>query len=356
MQPAPPFALRHTAQLPELLHQLGVTIALSTYQAGKVILLSAPDEERIIQLPRSFPKPMGIAEDLETDRLAIACRDEVVVLANSGELAQFYPKGPGKYDALYLPRATYHTGDLDIHDLNFGDGGTSLYAVNTRFSCLVKLDDRYSFTPVWQPRFIDKLAGEDRCHLNGMAMRNGKPAYATAFSETNMPVGWRPNVTKTGVLLDVDSGETIVGGLGMPHSPRIYDGRLYVLQTAKGEVCEVDLASGAVTVVCKIGGFVRGMSKAGDYLFVGLSKLRKNSSTFGKLAFAKEADRAGIVVIHLPTGARVGELTYASSVDEIYDVHVLAGKRRVNVLNTLTDDHKAGLSAPTATYWRKLKA
>lgn len=354
--PAPPFALRHTPQLPELLHQLGVTLLLSTYQAGKLIMLSAVDDERIVQLPRTFPKPMGIAEDPATDRLAIACRQEVIVLANSPGLARFYPKAPGRYDALYMPRATFYTGGLDVHDLRFGDGGAALYAVNTRFSCLVKIDDRFSFTPVWQPSFIDKLASEDRCHLNGMAMDDGRPAYATAFSETNTPGGWRPNVTTTGVIFDVNTNEVLARELGMPHSPRIYDGELYVLQTAKGEVSRIDRKTGAVTTVCHIGGFVRGMAKHGDYLFVGMSKLRKNSSTFGKLSFAKGADRAGIMVIHLPTGAKVGELTYQSSVDEIYDVHVLAGKRRVNVMNTATEDHLAGLSTPETTYWAKPSA
>jgi len=351
--PHAPFTLSHTPQLPELLHQLGITLLLSTYQAGKLVMLSAADENRVVQLPRSFLKPMGIAEDPATDRLAIACRNEVIVLANSSELARFYPKAPGRYDALYMPRATYYTGGLDVHDLNFGDDGKALYAVNTRFSCLIKVDDRFSFTPVWQPPFIDKLASEDRCHLNGMAMENGRPAYATAFSETNTPGGWRPDVTTTGVIFDVNTNQVLARGLAMPHSPRIYDGELYVLQTAKGEVSKIDRSSGAVTTVCHVGGFVRGMAKYGDYLFVGLSKLRKNSSTFGKLSFAEKANRAGIMVIHLPTGAKVGELVYASSVDEIYDVHVLAGKRRVNVMNTATEDHLAGLSTPQTTYWAK---
>lgn len=82
-----------------------------------------------MKLPRSFVKPMGIAEDPETDHLAIAYRDEVIHFANSPQLAQYYPKAPGKYDALYVPRLTYHTGDLDIHDLNFGLDG-QLFAVS----------------------------------------------------------------------------------------------------------------------------------------------------------------------------------------------------------------------------------
>jgi uncharacterized protein (TIGR03032 family) len=128
---------------------------------------------------------------------------------------------------------------------------------------------------------------------------------------------------------------------------------LYVLLSATGEVARIDPGSATYDVVCKIGGFVRGMSSCGDYLFVGLSKLRENSSTFAKLDFAKNANQSGIAIIHLPTGAQVGMIKYLSSVDEIYDVHVLNEKRRPNILNTITEDHKAALMIPTATYWAK---
>lgn len=352
--PAAPFALTHTPQVPELLHRLGVTLALSTYQAGKLIFLSARDEESLVQLPRTFRKPMGIAEDPAGDRLALACRDEVVVFANSPELARHHPRAPGRYDALYVPRVTYHTGALDVHDLNFGDDGRTLYAVNTRFSCLVTIDDRYSFTPYWRPGFISRLSSDDRCHLNGMAMAGGRPRYATSFSQTDTPAGWRPTVTTSGTVFDVPSGEVVATGLAMPHSPRLYHGELYVLLSATGEVARVDVTTGRVDVVRKIGGFVRGMALAGDYLFVGVSKLREKSSTFGHLDVAKLKNQAGIKIIHLPTGALVGEISYLASVDEIYDVHVLTGKRRPNILNTLTDDFRAALSTPSTTYWGSL--
>ncbi|MEM9837133.1 MAG: TIGR03032 family protein [Bacteroidota bacterium] len=350
--PPPPFALRHTPQVPELLYQLGCTLAISTYQAGKLIFLSATNTEKLIQLPRSFSKPMGIAENATGNRLALACKDEVISFANSPELAQHYPKAPGRYDAMYLPRATYHTGPLDIHDLSFGTRD-ELYAVNTRFSCLIKVDEHYNFTPYWSPPFIDRLTSEDRCHLNGMALENGLPKYATSFSQTNTPQGWRPTVTQTGTIFDVTTNEVVITNLAMPHSPRIFNGELYVLLSATGELIKVDIDRGTYEVVCSIGGFVRGMALMGDYLFVGLSKLRKNSSTFAKLAFAKDADTSGIAIIHLPTAAKVGMITYLSSVDEIYDVHIIQNKRRPNILNTLTNDHHLALMTPQTTYWGK---
>ena len=346
--PHAPFSCSFSPQVPELLHQLGCTLALSTYQAGKVIFLSAKNGEEMSQLPRNFPKAMGIA--LSGKKMAIACRDEVLVLVNSPKLAHHYPKKQGVYDALFMPRAKYFTGALDIHDVEWGSGG-GLFAVNTLFSCLIKIDDNFSFTPIWQPKFISKLASEDRCHLNGMCMADGRPKFVTAFSATDAPQGWRPNVATGGIVMDVDSGETVATGLSMPHSPRLFDGQLFLLLSATGELVKVDVDTGKHEVLTRLRGFVRGLARHGDYLFVGLSKLRKKSSTFGKLKIAEEADRAGIAIVHLPTGAAVGEIRYHSSVEEIYDVQVIPDCRRPGILNTEKPEYKLGLTTPETTYW-----
>lgn len=349
-----PFSCRYTPQIPELLLQLGCTIVISTYQAGKLIFLSPKDENALVQLPRTFEKVMGITENTEKNKLALAYKDEVVIFTNSPELAKYYPKSPHKYDALYMPRVTYHTGPLDIHDLSFGQNG-ELFAVNTLFSCLIRIDDNYNFTPFWTPPFIDKLVSEDRCHLNGMAMKEGKPKYVTAFNQGNSLQSWRENITKTGVVMDVETNETIIGNLAMPHSPRIFNNKLYVLLSATGELIHIDPENGNYEVVVKLEGFVRGMSLYKDYLFIGLSKLRKNSSTFGKLDFSKKANQSGVVVVHLPTGSIAGKISYLTSLDEIYDIHILPGKIRPNILNTLTPAHKAGLMTPEATFWARTK-
>lgn len=354
-QPDPslsPFACKYTPQVPELLMRLNCTLAITTYQAGKLVFISPKDEQNLVQLPRTFDKPMGIAEDNETDKLALACKDSVQVFSNSKNLAAFYPPAPQKYDALYMPRLTYHTGQVDIHDLNFGKDG-KLYAVNTLFSCIVSLDDNYNFTPYWTPWFVDKIVSEDRCHLNGMAMLDGLPKYATAFNTGNSPQSWRENITKTGVIMDVTTNKIVVDGLAMPHSPRIYNGELYCLLSATGELIKVDVENGSYETVVQLDGFVRGMDLHQDYLFIGLSKLRKNSSTFAKLDFADDANEAGIMIVHLPTASVAGKITWQTSLDEIYDVHILADKRRPNILNTLKPEYKLGISIPNSTFWAK---
>ena len=347
MQTLSPFSCSYSPQIPELLLHLGCSIVISTYQAGKIVFISPKNQEHLVQLPRTFDKAMGVS--IHGKRMAIATRNEVIVLANSPELARHYPKKPEVYDALFMPRATYYTGALDIHDLEWTNEG--LIGVNTSFSCLAKINDQYSFSPWWTPSFITKSVSEDRCHLNGMAVANHKPVYATAFSTTDVFQGWRPTVTQTGVVIDIETNEVVCSGLPMPHSPRIYDDKLYLLLSATGELAQVDVNSGKYEVVKSLGGFVRGMAKHGDYLFIAHSKLRKNSSTFAKLDFAKSANWAGISILHLPTAALVGEIKYQASVDEIYDVQILSNSIRPNVMNTISDDHRMGLSTPDATYW-----
>lgn len=347
-----PFSCQYTPQIPELLLRLNCSVAISTYQAGKLIFLSPKDENSLIQLPRTFAKPMGIAEDREKDKIALACKDEIVVFSNSKELANYYPKSQNKYDALYMPRVTYHTGPLDIHDLRFGKDG-ALFAVNTLFSCIIQINDDFNFSPYWTPPFIDKLVSEDRCHLNGMALENGTPKYATAFNQGNSFQSWREHITKSGVIFDLASNEVIAGNLAMPHSPRLFGDDLYVLLSATGELVKIDVNSGKYEVIVKLEGFVRGMSLHKDYLFIGLSKLRKNSSSFAKLDFAEKANHSGIMVVHLPTGSIAGKITYLNSLDEIYDVHIIADKLRPNILNTISPDHKSGLMTPEATFWAK---
>ncbi len=342
----PPFSCTYTPAFADLLAQLGCSLLLSTYQAGKLITLSS-DGERIVQLPRTFQVPMGVA--LDGPRMAVATQQEVVVLVDVPELAATYPSKPGTYDAMFLPRTVYFTGQLNLHDLAWV--GDRLIAVNTSFSCLCEIASSHSFRPIWQPPFITDLLHEDRCHLNGMAVDESGPRYATAFAPSNVPQGWRPTKTHSGILLDVPSNEMVSSGLPMPHSPRLVGGELYLLLSATGEVVQIDVRSGDFNVVNRIAGFVRGMDYHGNYLFVGTSRLRK-THTFGDLALAQRDDLiCGITAIHLPTGAIVGQLAYQNSCEEIYDVRVLPGRRRPNILSHLQDVHRAAVTIPGATFW-----
>lgn len=346
----PPFSCSHTPEMPEFLAQIGCSLLVSTYQAGKVIVISS-DGEKLVQLPRTFDTPMGLA--LHGAHLAVAAKHEIIFLVNEPRLAGNYPKKPNHYDGLFVPRSAYFCGALNIHDMAFGAEG--LVGVNTLFSCLFRLDSDHSFVPLWKPSFISNLVSEDRCHLNGLTLVDGHPKYVTALGQSDQFQGWRADKLQGGILMDVPTGEILLRGLAMPHSPRVIDGQLYLLLSASGEIVKADLAGGKYEVVNRVFGFVRGMAHLGDYLFVGSSHLRK-SHTFGDLSLAREGRTVcGITVVHRPSGAVVGQLRYVNSCEEIYDVAVLPGLRRPGILGTSDPVFRGALSTPEATYWGEEK-
>lgn len=340
------FEVSYTPPFAALLHQLGASLAISTYQAGKVILLSPLSSERIIQLPRTFPSAMGMA--VEGECLAVASKKCVEVLKNVPALASTYPNKPNEYDNLYMPRATYHTGYLALHDMGFIDN--KLIAVNTLFSTLCYIDQAQSFSPFWQPPFITDLMPEDRCHLNGMAVENGEIKYLTALGATNTMQGWRENKIHGGILMEFPSGKILKEGLSMPHSPRIFDEKLYVLNSAQGELLEVNRETGHTKVLVNLGGFARGMDRIGDYLFIGVSKLRHTNEVFMNLPIANTSF-AGVIAVHLPSASIAGTLEYSSSVEEIYDVKVLPGKLRPNILSTEMEVHQRAIAFHQTSLW-----
>ncbi|MEZ5004662.1 MAG: TIGR03032 family protein [Chitinophagales bacterium] len=348
----PAFACTYSPEIPKILNDKCCSLMISTYQAGKVVFISPNGNDKLVQLPRTFKKAMGIAYD--SGKMAIACLDEVILLANSPQLAKFYPNKPNLYDALFVPRVTYHTGYLDIHDLAFSKD--NIYGVNTYFSCLIKIDEHFNFTPVWKPKFITHLESEDRCHLNGMAMQYGKPKYVTAFNQGNTPRSWKENITESGVLIDVETDDVIANKLPMPHSPRIYRNKIYLLLSATGEFVEVDPLTSNYTVITKIDGFVRGLDFIDHYAFIGLSKIRKKEgAAFSHLPIAEKAVHSGIVVINLTTGQQVGVINYLESVEEIYDVKILPQIKRPNILNTISEDYKKAVMIPSTTYWGQIE-
>ena len=236
---------------PSWLSQAGGSIVLTTYQAGKVGMIGW-DGRQVTLLFRDFPKPMGL--DIHGTRMLLATRHQVLELANAPLLAYEFLEGqPGRYDALYLPRVAYDTGDLSVHDVAFG--AEDLWLVNTRFSCLCTSSREYSFIPRWQPPFITEVVPEDRCHLNGLAMEGGRPRFVTALGTTDVAGGWRERKADGGVVIDVTSDEVVLRGLTMPHSPRLHEGSLWVLNSGAGELWRVDLNSFRSEVVCSLPGY-----------------------------------------------------------------------------------------------------
>jgi uncharacterized protein (TIGR03032 family) len=326
----------------------GGSLIVSTYQAGKVALIGW-DGHQIRLLMREFDKPLGLAVDGE--RVALATRHEVWLFANSPALAPDYIEHqPGRYDAIYLPRINYQTGDLNTHDVWFVDG--ELLLVNTRFSCLARLSDRYNFTPFWKPSFVSEVVPEDRCHLNGLALVEGRARYVTALGTTDTPGGWREAKAGGGVVIDVDDDEIVIDGLSMPHSPRWHDGRLWLLDSGTGRLLVANPAQKQCETVCELSGYLRGLCFVGPYAVVGMSKIREKH-IFGGLPIQKRCARlqCGLAVVDTRSGSQVGLFEYTAGCEELYDVRFLPGVFRPTILNLDKHAAREAMVTPGACYW-----
>ncbi|HEV2686947.1 MAG TPA: TIGR03032 family protein [Bryobacteraceae bacterium] len=314
-----------------LLKQLSASLLVTTYRANKLLVLREQHGGLSI-LVRTFDRPMGLAAD--SRRIALGTRDQVWQFRNAPDLArQVEPRET--HDACFLPRSSHVTGDIGIHEIAWaGKEADELWLVNTRFSCLCTLDPGYSFVPRWRPPFITALAAEDRCHLNGMAIVDGRPRYVTALGRTNVRGGWRAGKACGGALMSVPDGEVIVDGLCMPHSPRWHDKTLWVLESGTGKLLRVDPTTRAKDVVTvELPGFARGVGIHAPYAFIGLSKIRATSAMDGVPLAGRRAElKCGIAAVDLRTGRVVAMVDFQTAVEEIFDVQGLAGNRFPEVL------------------------
>ncbi|MEQ8667502.1 MAG: TIGR03032 family protein [Rhodospirillales bacterium] len=319
-----------------------LSIAFSTYQSAKVFMIGLQPTGRLSIFERTFNRCMGLC--LDRDSLYLSSLYQLWRFENVLAPGQVHDG----YDRLYVPMDGRTTGDLDIHDIAIDRDGRVIF-VNTLFSCLATIGDKTSFQPLWKPRFISKLAAEDRCHLNGLAMQDGKPAYVTAVGQTDVPNGWRDKRRDGGCLIDVSSGEIVIGDLSMPHSPRVYNGKVWLLNSGTGEFGSVDVTSGRFEPMTFCPGYARGLSFHGDYALVGLSKPRENR-TFSGLALddtmrTKNATaQCGIYVIDIRSGDVVHWLTIDGIVTELYDVVCLPNVRRPMALGFKSDEIRRTIS------------
>jgi uncharacterized protein (TIGR03032 family) len=328
------------------------SLAISVYMSSRVILVSA-ENSRIFVDSFSFRRPMGIAPSV-TDgalRLAIATFDEVVILADAPLLAASLPGKPGSYQHLLVPRATLFTGDIDAHDLAWV--GNQLCAANTRFSCIAAIDGRCSFTPVWTPPFVSHLMPEDRCHLNGLAVAGDRIVYATAFAQADQPRGWSERRFTGGVLMEVPSGRVVLDDLCMPHSPRVFDGQLHVLDSGTGRVLRVDPGRQTVEPLAELPGFTRGFDRYGDILFVGLSRIRRRDQPGGGPPIAAKPDElvCGVAAVERQHGRILGYFKFDDTYDEIFDIKVLPNFQRGGMLSVDDDGHRRALVLPGRAFW-----
>ncbi|MDR9404038.1 MAG: TIGR03032 family protein, partial [Halothece sp. Uz-M2-17] len=241
---------------------------------------------------------------------------------------------PHRHDACFLPRQVHFTGDIDIHEMAYIGSSEELWFVNTRFSCLCTLDRVHSFVPQWRPPFISAYDLTDRCHLNGLAVRNEQPRYVTALGETDTAGGWRKNKANGGILMDITNNRILCRGLSMPHSPRWYRDQLWVLESGYGSLAKVNLETGTWETVATLPGFTRGLQFWGDFAFIGLSQVRESAVFSGlPLTQSKEPRHCGVWVVNIKTGETVAFLRFEEGVQEIFAVSVLPNLRFPEIID-----------------------
>ncbi len=323
-----------TSNFPQILDHFGISVMVTTYQAGRLVMLRSQNGVLNTHF-RSFDKPMGLA--VANNRLAVGASTSIWEFHNLPAVCQKLdaktvdaPGNEATHDACFLPRTTHWTGDIQIHEMAWvGQGNEAeLWFVNTRFSCLCRRSDIYCFEPLWRPSFVTSYVPGDCCHLNGLALRDDRPRYVTALGESDVPGGWRDNKKDGGILIDLESGETLARGLSMPHSPRWYNDRLWLLESGTGSFGFWDPQNGKYESIATLSGFTRGLSFVGPLAFIGLSQVRE-SAVFGGVPIAERAleERiCGVWVVNIQTGETVAFVKFEDAVQEIFAVEIVPNR------------------------------
>lgn len=318
-----------------------LSLGFTTYQTNRLFLVGRKPNGRLSLHERLFDKPMGLYA--RGNDLYMACRYQLWHLRNilqAGEMHQ-------GHDRLYVPKTAHITGDLNVHDLVVTPNG-KYYFINTDFSCLATLNPNFSFEPVWQPPFISKLASEDRCHLNGLAMINDEPAFVTACSQSDSPAGWRDHRQQGGVVVHIPDNEIVASGLSMPHSPRWHQDKLWLLNSGTGELGYLDQGRFIAVAFCP--GFVRGLALLEDFAVVGLSHLRSRPFSGLQLEYRlqelQQKTHCGLAVINIHTGELLHSLSIDSVVEELFDVVLLPGVKLPGALGFQDEDIQRLISMP----------
>ncbi|AZV47085.1 TIGR03032 family protein [Nautilia sp. PV-1] len=306
-------SFNYSVNLIDILKQLKRTIVISTYQTGKIIMISEKDGDLEIKYI-NLPRPMGMYGN--GVKLWAGLGHSIWEFHNFDKIKKY-----SKNDACYLPLNIHYTGDIDIHEMEAYEN--KLYFINTKFSCLCEYDPTCSFKPIWKPKFITDLQPTDKCHLNGLCIKDGEPRYVTTLGSSDEPLGWRKNKAKGGLLIDIKTDKVLAKGLSMPHSPRWHQEKLWFLESGKGTLSYINLKSKRITKVIEVPGFTRGLHFLGNLAFIGVSKVRE-SATFSGLPITKLPKRVcGVWLVDTASKKIISFFEFTEGVDEIFSVSVL---------------------------------
>lgn len=297
------------------------SLAFTSYQTGQLFLVGRMADGRVSFHQQNYVRAMGVHASAQ--RLYLGSLFQIWRLEN---VLAPHERANGQFDRLYVPRNAQTTGDVDVHELGVDRSGRVIF-VNTKYSCLATMSLTHGFRPLWKPPFISRLAAEDRCHLNGMAMEEGAPAYLTAVSRSDVANGWRDRRHEGGVLVDVRNDRIVTDQLSMPHSPRVASDGVWLLDSGRGMLARVDPRSGAKHDLAFCPGFLRGLALHNGYAVATVSLPRDGA--FSGLALQDELAKrdsepwCGVCIVDLRTGDMVEWIRLSGAIRELFDVAVI---------------------------------
>ncbi|MDA3927524.1 MAG: TIGR03032 family protein [Prolixibacteraceae bacterium] len=344
----PDFFCTFSKEFPIILREKNIVLGLSTIDTNKLIFLRGNEENNIVQFLRNFEHPTGLA--IKDDFLAVASRSDLQLFRTNHKLAKSFPGDKNKFDQIFLPKLTYHCGNVDLHDIAFVN--EKIIGISTAYSCLLEFSDSYSFNPIWKPDFITDLKNEDRCHLNGLAIKNGEIVALTALGKTNYKEGWRKNKVNGGVLIDYKTKEILLDQLGAPHSPTISGNEIFIALSATGEILKYNMDTKEHCIIANLAGYVRGIKIIDDYIFVGLSKLRNKSLDVIDFPVAKKQLSCGIYILSKKTGNTIAHLHFEKDVNEIYSIQLFKNSKNTILFSNTNEPWKYSTDTPNFSHWK----
>lgn len=311
-----------------------ISLAFTSYQTGQLIVAGVGPDMRLSFNQQQYARATGLCYD--QGRLLVGSMFQIWRLENTLRPGQY---ANNAFDMALVPRTAHTVGYVDTHELAFAADGQIIF-VNSRYSCLATIDAVHSFQPVWRPRFISALVPEDRCHLNGLAMDGGTPRFVTVAGMTDEKDGWRTHRQGGGLVIDIASDAVVADGLSMPHSPRVHNGALWLLDSGRGQIVRVDIDSGQREDIAFCPGFLRGLAFHDHFAIVTVSMAREGK--FKDLAIQtgleeRQLDaKCGILIVDTRTGRTVHSILLGGKFTEMFDVAVMPGVRNPMTIGPAT--------------------
>jgi uncharacterized protein (TIGR03032 family) len=313
----------------DILAARGITVLVTREYEHLVLALHAGRRgPRVSYLP--LPHPSGLVFDRKRGVVHVASTrnpNQIVDLVPAA--AQRRAAGRGLRplpDRPLLPmRSRFLPGATYLHDLALIGGG--LYGNAVGQNAVVRIGDRGGTERVWWPRAIETSAGPifERNHLQLNSIAAGRTLRTSYFTASTDAVGaLRPGhrrfaVDRRGVVFSGATREPVVRGLTRPHSARLRDGMLWVLNSGYGEVGVCD--RGRFEPIARPGGWTRGLAFVGSIAIVGTSRVLRR---FAHYAPGVDPARSvcGVHLLEASSGRVLGSLLWPLG-NQVFGIEVV---------------------------------